>query len=130
VRTFDEIHTLVKTLAGLDIDDLWWHTDGDEVKVCVNCNDIFAWGCSDAEDVDVRDIELLKEVHDTLEAIETGLSAYWMYLYCSKKRKIRPQGAVYKSIPKEMWSLINACGPEREIDIGNPYNQNDEYMYK
>jgi len=36
---------------------------------------------------------------------------------------------MYKHIPKEMLNLINDCGTEREIDICNPYNQNDEYIY-
>lgn len=127
MKTFQDIHKLVKTLAELDIDNLWWRTEGDEVKVYVNCNDIFFWGCSDVEDIEVNDVELLKEVHEQLEAIKTGLSAYWIYLYCSRKRKMQPmqpQGAVYKCIPKEMWNLINECGEEREIDISNPYNQN------
>jgi len=129
MKTFQEVHELVKTLSKLDIDDLYWYTKDGEVKSCVNCNDMFAWGCADAEDIEIEDLKLLKEVHKQLEDIEVGLSAYWYFLYCARKRNIRPQGAMYKHIPKEMLNLINDCGTEREIDICNPYNQNDEYIY-
>ncbi|UDL15984.1 hypothetical protein QEH42_gp234 [Microbacterium phage Pumpernickel] len=41
-------------------------------------------------------------------------------LFAAKSRKMRPQGAYYKSIPENIWHLFDACGPEREVGMGNP----------
>lgn len=47
-----------------------------------------------------------------------------------RARNLRPQGACYKAIPTVLHDLFDAAGPPRDIDIGNPYTQNNEYKYK
>ena len=42
-------------------------------------------------------------------------------LYCARRREERPQGACYSIIPKNLWPLFHACGPERKTGLGNPY---------
>jgi len=42
----------------------WWEEDWPErarkvTALCVNCNDVFAWGCADAEDLPYAEIENL-----------------------------------------------------------------------
>ena len=49
-----------------------------------------------------------------------------MLLYCARKRKMRPQGAMYKTIPKTLWHLFDVCGEEREMNMGNPKPQPKE----
>lgn len=34
---------------------------------------------------------------------------------------MRPQNAIYTSIPEDLWDLFDACGEERPSDFGNPY---------
>src|SRR5207249_10926238 len=43
-------------------------------------------------------------------------------LFCCRMRNMRPQGAYYNSIPKNIWHLFDACGEEREVgknDLSN-----------
>jgi hypothetical protein len=38
---------------------------------------------------------------------------------------MRPQGAVYTHIGNALWDLFNEAGPERKVDVGNPYEIGD-----
>lgn len=42
-------------------------------------------------------------------------------LFACRSRKMRPQGACYPDDHPELWPLFDACGPEREVGMGNPY---------
>ena len=67
--------------------------------LCVNCSDVFMWGCADAEPANYEDIEDIYRhwAKDT----EWG-AAVW----CIKKRKYMPQYPVYKDILKAgIWNL-------------------------
>ena len=93
------------------MEELYWTTD---LQFYINCNDVFLWGSADAEDVTLKSLNVLEQSY--IDAEFDGA-----YLYCARQRKIRPQGALYSSINKKHWDLFNACGPEREISLGNPY---------
>lgn len=82
----------------------WWEDTWDEGKknlfyVGVNCNDIFAWGCADAEELMFHELE--------------DLFSYWekdkgwgMAVWCMIKRKEMPQKSVYDRIQKVgIWNL-------------------------
>ena len=113
------IGKLLELAAKYDItDELDW---GEDLNFYIRCNDVFAWGCSDAEDISEEDLPLLEqslkdsEMHGTL-------------LFCARKRKCRPQGAYYQYFDKDTeWELFNACGEEREVGLGNPYSPEDAY---
>lgn len=93
------------------IDDLIWDQD---LKFAVNCSDVFMWGCVDAEEiVTAEDVNLLQQAcRDS--------NNYGPMLYCAIKRGERPQGAYYEYMHDSEIELFNACGPEREVCIGNP----------
>lgn len=57
--------------------------------ILVNCNDIFAWGCADAEEASVKDIEDLYRMWKDGKYHGWG-SAMW----CMKKRREMPQTPV------------------------------------
>jgi hypothetical protein len=80
----------------------------------VNCNDLFFWGCSDAEDIETQeDIDLLKKCFE-------DIGEYWAtQLFTARKRRMRPQGAAYPK-NENLWKFFDDCGPEREIDLCNP----------
>ncbi len=111
------VSSLLKIIANHDFhDDLFWT---EELKFYVNCNDLFHWGRSDLEPVLKEDLELLeKSLNDDC------CTGSW--LYCCRKRRMRPQGACYKHIEMSKWSLFNNCGPERELDLGNPQGPTTE----
>lgn len=115
---------LLKLMAQNDAcDELYWSVkpDGD-LRFWIICNDVFWWGAADAEDVTPENIDVLRECLE--------IDALWgPTLFCARVRGMRPQGAMYKHIDEEMWPHFDACGPEREIDIGNPITQDGEYAY-
>lgn len=85
------------------------------------CNDQFYWGAADGEEVTEENLPLLAK---SLEDIgpDWGLA-----LFCSRSRKMRPQGALYAHIPKELWHWFDESGPEREVNpkemFGNPFDR-------
>jgi hypothetical protein len=92
-------------------------------KVFVICNDVFYWGTADLEEVTPENFHILEQ---SLKDDEF----YGDILFCARVRKMRPQGAFYKSLDDNQKKLFNECGPEREIDLTNPYNDAGEYKYK
>lgn len=86
-------------------------------KPDVNCNDFFWWGCGDGEDINIDTIdEFEKAIIDC-----NGNEDIGSLLYCARRRKFRPQGAYYSSIPRDLWWLFHACGEKRKTGFGNPY---------
>lgn len=104
-------------------DMIWWRTDDEYAPITffVNCNDLFWWASADCEKVTPENIHLLEESLKDIAEID-DCSEMGGELFCCRSRKIRPQGAAY---PKDerMWSLFDACGPDRDVDkkpFGNP----------
>ena len=89
-------------------------------KPCVNCNDLFFWGCADAENINE---ELMVEFNQAVS--DCGDLRIGAELYCARRREMRPQGACYSYYDKALWPLFDACGPERDVGFGNPYKPGD-----
>jgi len=132
MKTYEDVLNVVKACWHLDIEAYWWvdSTKEDEVKCAINCNDFFYWACSDAVDLEVEDLPLLQQTYDDLKALETLECPILIdnveLLYCARKRMMRPQGAFYKYLPKETWTLFNACGPHRKENVANPVETPEE----
>jgi hypothetical protein len=109
---------LLRLLAVYDrADCLSWNSD---LEFAINCNDIFAWAVADCEPIETSEDVLALGLAFKDAGEEDG-----PILYCCRRRKMRPQGAVYKEGDKEHiarvnWPLFDACGPEREVGFGNP----------
>jgi hypothetical protein len=91
------------------INNGWWNKeDGipwpeDHISVHVNCNDIFAWGTADSEDITYSELpELLRYYRQD----PNWGSAAW----CIKKRKMRPQEPVEKELENSIWDLKTLLG--------------------
>jgi hypothetical protein len=78
----------------------WWRNeDKENISVFVNCNDIFAWGCADAEDLPHKDIENLWRMWRKDPSWGTAI-------WCIQKRKQMPQKPVEDLIRKAgIWDL-------------------------
>lgn len=115
-----DLDRLLRIFAFDNTDDLWWRgRDGAStgpLEFFVNCNDVFAWGCADCEKIE-SDEDL-----DALDQAKADAPNDWPLLFVARKRKTRPQGAVYKHFDIESIPLFNACGPRREPGLGNPYD--------
>jgi hypothetical protein len=100
--------------------DIFWRVDEEyaPITIFVNCNDLFFWGCADAEQITTENLEVLEQSYKDDER-NGGL------LFCCRVRGERPQGAYYKHIKKEKRHLYDACGPEKETGFGNPISQHD-----
>lgn len=85
------------------------------VSLNVNCNDVFAWGCADAEECYYNDLE---DVFDHWKKDPIWGSSIW----CIKKRNEMPQKPVYDDIMKSgIWNLD---------EMGLEPNRYDSYLEK
>jgi hypothetical protein len=113
-------HTILSFIFGYDLhDDVGWRCDSDSITFWFNCNDLMFWGSSDCEEFGINDLPEIKRALDDCEAALKYHGHYGVSLFVCRKRGERPQGACYP--PKELWPLFDACGPEREVGLGNPY---------
>lgn len=109
--TADNRTGLLRVIAAYDChDSIWWNSTLD---FYVNCNDAFCWACADAEPINDEDVGEL-----TTALIDAGDDG--PLLYVARRRKMRPQGAMYDHIDLKNWPLFDACGPVREAGLGNP----------
>lgn len=109
-------HLLLNDVVFLNA--LWWEKDCPEhvqkaIAVSVNCNDIFAWGCADAEGLPYSEIENLYRMWQ--KDPEWG-PAVW----CMLKRKEMPQEPVEKLVREGgIWNLeslnLNANVTDAEV---------------
>jgi len=76
----------------------WPQRARETTALCVLCNDVFAWACSDAECIGRYEIECLYRLwsHEP----EWGGAAW-----CIFKRKMLPQGPVYEQMEKAGWDI-------------------------
>lgn len=111
-------------------DDLMWRTGRmwgggnfeEPASFMVRCNDTFEWGCADMEDVTPDNLPLLRSAFEDCHR-EHGYvgTTYATMLFVARVRQMRPQGAAYP--PDDLGGIIkllNECGPEREVGLGNP----------
>ena len=102
--------------------DLFWRVDDGRVRLFANVSDVFAWGGSDCEDITPETLPALEQAYADLKAV--GAEEFTAELYAARQRGMRPQGAAYPSDAHESWrkvsALYNACGPVRELGLGNP----------
>ena len=110
-------------------EDIYWSVGEDgSIHFSVKCNDFFYFACADMEpvetEIDVRlfdrccaELKALDPTRDQVKEEGATYNAYFVWgslLYCSRRRNMRPQKAFYRSIPEELHSRFDACGPERE----------------
>lgn len=117
---------ILKVFADFDdCDAVWWRTDNDYAPVTflVNCNDTFFWGASDCEAIESnQDIADLRQAY---QDCENHNDYNGTLLWICRKRKMRPQNAMYSYIDGKAWHLFNECGEKREVDIGNPFKMGE-----
>lgn len=119
---------LLKLLAEYDArDSLWWSVaPSGEIRFSVLVSDDFWWGTADLEQITPENLaDLRSACRDAAAAIQHG-GIHGDTLFAARIRTMRPQGAVYERLPRELWPLFDACGPEREVDVCNPKAQPTE----
>ena len=78
-----------------------------KLTVSVNCNDLFYWATADAEPIETdADLEMLEECLKIDDI-------YGATIYACRKRKMRPQNSVIKTMPDDIIPHLEACGPPR-----------------
>jgi len=124
----DFILKVLQITSTYDCKDIYWRTHGEYAPVSffINCSDIFFWACADDEELTPDNLEVFKQSYADTENLHESGKIYADILFCARMRKMRPQGAYYNFIPNELWPLFDACGPEREIDMGNPFKPGEK----
>lgn len=124
----ERVIKLIDAIDEFDLDgSIFWNRSNmidNEDGLLLNCNDFFSWGCADAEPLTIEDIPELRRSYKDVENNYDGL-----YLFIARKRKLRPQGAMYASIKKKFWPLFDACGPPRVRSFGNPVGSDEIESY-
>lgn len=125
LRIFDDIDSC---------DDLFWRTPttGCPYSFFAMCNDVFWWGTADLEEITESNVHVLEQAISDIRDVGHRYDHLGPGLFASRIRKMRPQGAWYRSMRKppsigvgleQVLALFDASGPERETDITNPVNQ-------
>lgn len=111
-----------RVTGGYDDHASWfWRMDGNRVKLFANCSDIFDWGCADGEEITPENIGQLRAAYADCKAVEGYVgTCYGAELFCARVRQMRPQGAYYEGMSPAIAALFDACGPLREVGLGNP----------
>lgn len=124
VGSVDATHAFVmrvlRVLAKYDQHDaVWWRTDREYAPVTfiVGCNDFFYWGSADGERLTADNVDVFEQAFSDCKAL--GHACFGPLLFCARVRRMRPQGCCYPK-ERELWPLFDACGPKREVDLGNP----------
>lgn len=124
-----------------------WNNDRTEIDVYADCSDVFAWGCSDGEQITWENLDVLRQSIADVESITENPYSNkddGFLLFCARVRGMRPQGAMYKYLEvlhkdeeiaaertAKLRELFNAAGPEREAGFGNPIKHtNTEWEYQ
>lgn len=106
--------------------------DDDSISMNVNCNDVFFWGCSDCEDLELADLPALQSA--IAEARAAGAETSGELLWIARKRGERPQGAFYAYVAPGLGKLFDTCGPFRPSQMGNPvassFEEGEKYREK
>lgn len=111
---------LLKLLAIDDLDAtdaIFWRCDGEYAPISffIRCNDVFHWGCADAEPVTLGTLPVLRQAFEDCKKAEPVAGVVLAPdLYCARVRKMRPQFAYFRNIGREIKLLFEAAGPERE----------------
>lgn len=115
------IHDVLKLARAGDFSgELLWYSDGERITISVDVSDVFAWGGADCEDVTPERLPVLAQAMADLKAIHPHDDMYTVDLYAARIRGERPQGAAYPKERAATQALFDACGPEREVGLGNP----------
>ena len=98
---FEDAKALARLLAEevIFLNSHWWEKDWPEraqkvASLNVNCNDIFAWACADAEELEHDEIQAL---YDLWLADRRWGAAKW----CAIKRRQKPQPPVVAAMKKD-----------------------------
>ncbi len=118
---------VLRVLSAFDGDDradkgeLLWQIEKGTARFFAMCSDFFWWGGADAEEITPDNIGVLElAIADCYASDRVIGTCDAVSLFCARVRKMRPQGAAYKSLDRKAWPLFDACGPEREVGMGNP----------
>ena len=89
--------------------DGWWYKEEGipwkegSITHHVSCNDIFAWGCADGEDIGFSEI---CDLYELWRVNPTWGAAIW----CIKKRKQRPQAPIEKRLVEAGYNINELLG--------------------
>jgi hypothetical protein len=110
---------LIRVLEALSFDltdALWWRMVDGDLALFIQCNDFFAWATSDVEPIVTSDDVALLEaaIKDCAEATGDRYPTEGPLLYCSRRRKLRPQQPYYQYLDEATRPLFDAAGPVRD----------------
>lgn len=120
----DEIVQIMHATGFEYTEDIWWRdAEGTgDLEVFVPCNDVFAWGSSDVEEITPENLQVFLGAYRECEAQFGRYQADdAAILFAARVRGMRPQNAFLNLVTdSRSVALLEAAGPERPVDVGNP----------
>jgi hypothetical protein len=128
VTELEFMQRVLAVFAFDECDSLWWRFeegrtgDREALTFFAQCSDVFYWGSADVEPITP---ETIWDLEHAFKDVKIAKDGDWdisegTYLYCARRRQMRPQGAMYKYLDPKTHHLFDQCGPEREVGLGNP----------
>jgi hypothetical protein len=117
---YKEFHDTIKGLLPfLDYDQFRYriNTETNNLAVFVDASDIFFWGYSDIEQIELSDISAFQKAYEDLKESSNGKHdyVYANILYCCRKYNEQPQDAYYKHLSESVHHLFK-CLPENKYE--------------
>lgn len=66
------------------------------------------------------DVALVRYRTDTLDVRPERYLHAIPALFTARVRKMRPLGVIYNLLPRDLWPMFDAVGPERTLSLDNP----------
>ena len=118
---------VLRATAFDNCDSIFWRTDDKYAPVTflAICNDTFAWGTADCEQITEENVAVFEAA--SADCLAAGFSYFTSSLFAARVRRQRPQGAFYRSLcgKEALVRLFDECGPEREVGLGNPMSREE-----
>lgn len=114
MKTFEEVFAVLKALQDIDVTP-WFGVDSTDssIYIYLNANDFFYWGCADAEEIAVKDLDLLNKcIEDCIAAGVYDCCAEELFL--CRKRGMRPQIPVFNRMDPILKEIIGREFPDRD----------------
>jgi hypothetical protein len=114
--THEDLIRVLEALAFDLTEALWWRMVDGQMVLFIQCNDFFAWATSDVEPIETsEDVAMLEQaIKDCAEATGDRYPTEGPLLYCSRRRKLRPQQPSYQYLDVRTHPLFDAAGPVRD----------------
>lgn len=122
---------VLKFLARHELADSMFIMERDgELLVGENCNDYFYYASADMELVTAENLPVFEKAIEDCKSVWSTGESWAGGLFACRVRGMRPLTMAYVNMPKQLWPLFDAAGPERDKDGSTRLRMQEEWEKK